>query len=314
MIKNIILFSFFILILILISCQKDSMESPFKDTTKNQDTVGIIINNPEPASFAGIYQNVFRPTCANVGCHDGTFEPDFRTMESAYNTLLFQTPIKNDGTYDYRVEPFEVQGSVIIARLEDAISPPMPIQLEPDSDWPEKRAEYIGHIKSWIGNGAPDITGQLPKLNVIPPKVVGLAILNHTQGDTVLREDQAGPLQLPSSADDISIYVAFEADTINPELFTHNLLKASTDISDFSNAIEMNLEVLQTPEVFLNYSKVPVYYTHRINLDPKLTFDINAPQYYFRVYVEYNNEGITETPNERAIFFIKNYMSFVWNN
>jgi hypothetical protein len=33
-------------------------------------------------------QNAVR-TCANSGCHDGTFEPDFRTLEGSYNTLLF---------------------------------------------------------------------------------------------------------------------------------------------------------------------------------------------------------------------------------
>lgn len=308
------IFTFFTFLVLIASCQKDEMESPFTDVVQNQDTVGIIITDPEPASFAGIYQNVFRPTCANVGCHDGTFEPDFRTMESAYNTLLFQTPIKNNGSYQYRVEPYNVQGSVIIGRLEDAISPPMPIQIEPDSDWPEKSAEYIGHIKAWIGNGAPDITGQLPQIDVIPPKAIGLVFIDHTNGDTIRRADQSGPLQLPDSATDVSIYVAFESDTINPMTFTHNVLKISSDITNFDQAMELSLEVLPTPELYLDYSKQMVPYTHRVRINPSTTFNSGASQYFFRTYVEYNGEGITETPNQNAIFFIKNYMSFVWNS
>ena len=36
------------------------------------------------------------PTCANSGCHDGTFEPDFRTVGSSWNTLVNHPVIAND--------------------------------------------------------------------------------------------------------------------------------------------------------------------------------------------------------------------------
>ena len=63
-----------------------------------------------PASIEGLHANIFGKTCANSGCHDGNFEPDFRTIESTYNTLVFQPIIKNDlqGTYEYRVVPGNV--------------------------------------------------------------------------------------------------------------------------------------------------------------------------------------------------------------
>src|SRR5210317_2664712 len=47
-------------------------------------------------SIQGLHKNIFKPTCANSGCHDGNFEPDFRTIESSYNTLVNQAIIKND--------------------------------------------------------------------------------------------------------------------------------------------------------------------------------------------------------------------------
>jgi hypothetical protein len=74
----------------LLSCQKNEVpENPFNNYTPNQDTVKFIYQDPDSFSIAGLYTYIFKPTCANVGCHDGTFEPDFRTLESAYNSLVF---------------------------------------------------------------------------------------------------------------------------------------------------------------------------------------------------------------------------------
>ena len=103
--------------MLVTACEKDDPANPFDGQVVNQDTVRLVIENPEPASIAGIYQNILKPTCANVGCHDGTFEPDYRTLESAYNTLVYQTPIKNDGNYDYRVEPYNAQSSALMASM-----------------------------------------------------------------------------------------------------------------------------------------------------------------------------------------------------
>ncbi len=112
-----------------------------------------------PNSLAGIHANVFAPTCANSGCHDGTFEPDFRTIGSTYNTLVYHPVIKNDpqGSFEFRVVPDDVDASQLIARLTydiDGNSGRMPLAVEPDSDWPDKREEYIDNIKNWIRNGA----------------------------------------------------------------------------------------------------------------------------------------------------------------
>src|SRR5690606_23101164 len=149
-----LLFISFALFMATTGCEQDDPVNPFDNQVVNQDTVKLEIIDPEPNSIAGIYQNILKPTCANSGCHDGTFEPDYRTLEGAYNTLVYQVPIKNDGNYDYRVEPYNPQRSVLMARLNNILTPAMPIQVDPGSDWPAKQAQYIENIRTWIANGA----------------------------------------------------------------------------------------------------------------------------------------------------------------
>ncbi|MEO1451605.1 MAG: hypothetical protein AAFV07_18895, partial [Bacteroidota bacterium] len=93
-----------------------------------------------PDCFAGLHATIFAPTCANSGCHDGTFEPDFRTIESSYNTLVYHPIIKNDpqGQYTYRVKPGSAEQSVLWNRLTtdiDGQSGIMPLVVDADNPW-----------------------------------------------------------------------------------------------------------------------------------------------------------------------------------
>ena len=77
--------SYFIVFAVLLTstffaCKKDEVpENPYDkvdySTNTNPDP------NPDPNSIQGLYKNIFQPKCANPGCHDGTFEPDFRSIE-----------------------------------------------------------------------------------------------------------------------------------------------------------------------------------------------------------------------------------------
>ena len=113
----------------------------------------------DPTSLVGLHAVIFRPTCANSGCHDGTFEPDFRTVNSTYNTLVGHSIIKNDpqNSFAHRVVPGDPDASQLLARLTydiDGNSGIMPLATEPGSDYPENREEYIERIRAWIANGA----------------------------------------------------------------------------------------------------------------------------------------------------------------
>ncbi|MCB0705934.1 MAG: hypothetical protein KDC34_11515 [Saprospiraceae bacterium] len=140
------------------SCKKEEHVNPYDliDNTQPDSTATVLL---DPTSLEGLHQQIFARTCANSGCHDGTFEPDFRTIESTYNTLVNHPVIKNDpqGSFTYRVVPGDVSSSQIIARLTydiDGNSGVMPLALEPDSDWPEMKETYIDHVKTWIMAGA----------------------------------------------------------------------------------------------------------------------------------------------------------------
>lgn len=145
---------------LLFACSKNEHVNPF-DPFKPKDDVVVDDDSLSLESLAGLHQRVFRPTCANSGCHDGNFEPDFRTIESTYNTLVMQPVIKNDpqNSYTHRVVPGDPDASQLIARLTfdiDGNSGVMPLVIEPDSDWVEERENYIAHIRAWIAKGAPD--------------------------------------------------------------------------------------------------------------------------------------------------------------
>ena len=80
----------FIITEIFQACKKDdnAPENPYdnidRTITINQPT------DPDPNTIAGLHKNIFFPKCANPGCHDGTFEPDYRTIESTFYTLVYQ--------------------------------------------------------------------------------------------------------------------------------------------------------------------------------------------------------------------------------
>lgn len=308
-----ILLLFAICGLLLSSCEKGNDTNPFDDQNVNQDTVKLEIIDPEPASIAGIYQNVFKPTCANSGCHDGTFDPDFRTMESSYNTLLFQEPIKNDGNYLYRVEPGNVQRSALMARLENRLTPVMPIQVDPDSDWPEKGDEYIEHIRQWIEAGAPDITGTVRQKNYPAPVLLGAGA--RVGQDWQVRLGGTGPLLLNDSIEQARFYFAFKHDEIDPVDFTYNQVAFSPVPDNFhdSIAIKLPLEILQTPLKERGFYGEQVDYTHSVSIQLNTILDLTVDQWYFRVYVQDDKNPVTEIPTDNGIFYIKSYMSFQWS-
>ena len=155
-------------IAILPACIYTDPPNPYDDvdtgpTDDNDDPLPSL----DPNSIQGIHQNVFLPTCANSGCHDGTFEPDFRTVESTYATLVNHPVIKNDGgsTYAARVVPYDADGSMLWRRLNEdlpASSGIMPLEVDVGSDWYSKKTEYLNNIKTWINNGARDQFGNTP--------------------------------------------------------------------------------------------------------------------------------------------------------
>lgn len=199
----------------------DSLPNPYDDPKEldNHDQVFTEEKELELSSISGLHHYIFKPTCANSGCHDGNFEPDFRTVQSTYNTLVKQPIIKNDQSnpLEYRVMPGDAARSMIIRRLETDLngnSGIMPLSLEPDSDWPTYKSEYILRIKNWINGGALDMEGNPPDTLDFPPQLVG--VLATQQGGVVVRGGKFKPIAVSKSGGPATIWIALKDDLLDP--------------------------------------------------------------------------------------------------
>lgn len=235
--------SWFLLVVLLClnSCKKE--EDPFPGS--GSDNTSVNGTNAGPDNIAGLHRDIFAPKCAIPSCHGGTFEPDFRTAESTYQTLVYQPVTKNtiDEKFRYRVIPFDTAKSWLFHRVtvEDTLIPRMPIYMDGLS------ADEIKHIKNWIMAGAPDADGHLPAAVNIPPEVQGYAAYNSSnQRIDEARTSWSDPFPAPQNA-----IVNFWVFVDDPESQTQNLalnrMKFSLYPNDFSNAVTANATWMNGP-------------------------------------------------------------------
>ena len=166
-----------LLVVFALGCKPEPPENPYDEAGS---VVGII-DGESPlveGSFVWLHEKVFQPTCANSGCHDGTFEPHFSTVGSAYNSLVNHPVIANDAAVGFsaRVVPGDPASSWLMTRLTEDVpntSGMMPLSLEPGSDWPANRPAYLDALEAWIEAGAPDLNGNLPVAANLAPQVSG---------------------------------------------------------------------------------------------------------------------------------------------
>ena len=310
--RNILGLLFFFL-LAIVACKEDDPPNPFDNVVNPNGPApeDIVL---DPISIEGLHANVFQKTCANSGCHDGTFEPDFRTIESTYNTLVYQPVIKNDlqSTFEYRAVPGDVAASQLINRLTvdiDGSSGIMPLVLEPDSQWDTEKETLIQNIKDWIGAGAKDILGNQPMLNDNGlPGMLGVAGF---ASDWLAREDGGfGPLRISESLSSIDLYIALTDDKTNPDQLRNNKIRFANTIDGFANAQELNLQVLTTPIEQPGFEGAVVKYYHKITINPK-DFGGLDDAIFFRAYVKDDGNPLTEIPADGGAIYIKNYFSFL---
>ena len=118
----------------------------------------------ETGHFDEVYHSILKPRCADGPCHGGSFEPSFTSISSAYYTLVYHPPIKNDlaQTYRYRVLPYSIDSSLLMTRIQECCfndtMDQMPLLMTP------LNAEEIDMIGNWIARGARDWNGQTPPL------------------------------------------------------------------------------------------------------------------------------------------------------
>lgn len=302
-----------VVIVFALACKKDK-ENPFETYRRVPPTVINPVDTIDPNSFVGIHNNILRPTCANSGCHDGTFEPDYRTIESAYSTLVFQPIIKNNpgGTYQYRVVPGNADMSIMYQRLIqdiDGQSGTMPLSVDPTSDWNAKKDQYINNIKTWINNGAKDQLGNSPVSENLPPSFLGTFAYADNQTTPLVRAGAGqGSIRVPPGTTKITLYFSFSDDETAPTSLSYNKIKLSIDPLDFTAVPEQALTV-GSPVSEIGYYGIPVQHTHKIELT-MASFSGGQTQ-YIRLYVKDSSGQLTEIPSSGSADYIHTYFSFI---
>lgn len=247
----------------------DAPEIPVNPFDQYLDNTNLIAGDSmglAEGSFAQIHRDIFKPTCANSGCHDGHFEPDFRGIESSYNTLVYQPVVKNDlaGTYDYRVNPFELDASALWTRLNkdiDGQSGIMPLVLDPDSDWSTKREEYLRQVQIWIEKGAPDIFGNIAQEEGLNPYVRGLVGALTQNSGLYLRDGGNGGLLIPQTNYLLQLWFSiYDGEHLPAEINAKMYLSTEVDSDKDVNGISLQTVDERTE---LGFEGDPVLHSHR---------------------------------------------------
>lgn len=232
-----------VLLLTALGCKKDPVlpPNPYDDVDYNVEIPDPY--NPDPNTIVGIYNNVLSVKCANPGCHDGHFEPDFRTIQSSWSTLVYQDIVKNtaDSAYQLRVVPGDTGASMLWRRITRGDAA---LQQMPATGQVVTASEQM-NIRNWIENGAKDMFGNVPVPPNNEPQILGYIA---TSTNFQVRYDEVNnrrdsvfynPFKIPSGTSFYVIYLVEDDSTATGDL-TVNQLRMSLDMNDFSNSLNSN--------------------------------------------------------------------------
>jgi hypothetical protein len=321
--------SLYIIIIALFfnACKKDGEINPYDDPGLDPPQSNDTNYFNSPTSFAALQNNIFAPTCANAGCHDGgMFPPDFRTIESSYSTLVYQPVIKNNPaeTYQYRVKPGESNKSVLYARLLadasgtstfDPNSQVMPIDASIEYDpnkshtWHGVKGQYIPNIKDWIDNGAKDIFGNTPLEPNKIPEMRGCIAFTTGQTTPLNREQPRGTIYIPSNATSVDFWFSVHDDLLNSDQLTYNQVKFSKNLFNFSSQPSYILEVITPPKIetgFFQSTTDKFYHKYTLNMSSFNSGDV----VFIKIYLQDNVNPVTEIPSNGSEYQIVKHFTF----
>ena len=303
-------------IVLLFSCEKEGSktgDNPYDNWGEGDTTNNGVKDKPiDATTIVGLHRDVFLPTCANSGCHDGLFEPDFRTIESSYNSMVNRPVIKNTFNNDYtaRVLPGNADGSMIMHRLTvdlNGNSGIMPLSLETESDWLQKKEEYINNIKTWINNGAKDQFGRTPSQVDFKPEMRGM-IGFYNGGTEATRGGNFKSIEVPISAGGVEVWFAYSDDKTNVNSFTGNTLKFGINPYGWDTAKTANMQIVGSPKMELGFKRdenETYYHKAFISFAGYNADDV----LWVRTFVSDNVNGTTEIPDDNSLINAKEYFT-----
>ncbi len=303
-----VVFLLSIALTLIIACKKTEavIENPYDKLTR--DTIQLEEGKLDPKSLAGIHKNVFVKTCANSGCHDGTFEPDFRTAESSYNTMINAAVVKPDpaGTLKYRVVPGNADASMLVYRMTVDLggnSGIMPLVINPGNDYESKKSEYIQNIKDWINAGAPDLNGNIRSAVDFPPTVLGVNGL--VAGNPVARGGKYEPLQVPAGSN-VQLLFSLTDDNQTQDELSNTKIVWSTNPADYSMSTFYPLsKVAAAAYNGLYGSAVDHLFSYTFNSSAYAVGDV----IWFRIQCDDSKNKNVQLPNDNSMFILKKYFA-----
>ena len=291
-------------------CSKEQITpNPFGPNPN--DTNKLDTNHYDPYSIFSIHKDILKPSCANSGCHDGNFEPDFRTVESSYFGLINVKPIKTDfsNSFPARVLPGNSAKSMLLQRMTvdlNGNSGIMPLALEPKSTYNQHKVSYIQRITIWSDNGAADLSGNFPTPKNFPPQIAGVVFI---QGNNVLTRPgkyEAANAQIGSNT---QIYIALTDDVLDQKQLTQCTVNWSLDPDTFSTQNEVSM--VAGPEktmTGLDGNSTKYWYNYDLNTSGRQVLDV----LWIRISIYDNNQKIL-IPNTNSMFPLKKYFAIKFN-
>lgn len=277
-----------------LSCSTESGPNPWDDLNNNEDSTAL-------TGFADIHKNILEPKCANPACHDGTFEPDFRTIEGSYNTLVYHPVTKNDEdeTYEHRVVPGDIHASWLYNRItttNDTLGQ-MPLYAPP------LQQSEIDKLVAWINGGAKDIRGDQP---VAPNEVPRFEWYVAFSGDVDWSDWDKNRIDNTRQGWEYPFEVAAH-DTVRFLFHMNDDLTLPVQFSNFKFYLSDNQEfsgaMSYDPQFFLgNYWTIAF---------PPNTFSVGDTNYFYLRYSDGNNT--VNSPDFDSPWWYKDHCSFYIN-
>lgn len=243
-----------VIMLVLHACKKDepAPHNPYDDIVRGDTTENDI--PVDSLTITYIHKKVLAPSCALPGCHVGNFEPDFRTPQSSFSTLVYAPVLKNNAQneFKYRVIPYDTTWSVLYERITNCCFVNNNDRMPQDNIGIPLPDSTIRLVARWIKYGARDMFGnvaQLPNsepvvqgyvafdtVSLVPPFAFPSVYYSNTRLDGVYYN----PFIVPLGKSVFYVVVKASDDSTAEGQLQYNKLKISTDADNFSSATTYN--------------------------------------------------------------------------
>jgi len=304
--------------LLFIGCNKETVipPNPYDDIV--YPTPPAPIDTLDPNNIVAIHKDILRPRCSVPGCHDGSFEPDFRTVQSSTSTMVYAPIIKNnaDSTFIYRVIPNDTAQSVLHERITNCCFVNPNDRMPQDNIGVPLENEYVTRIENWIMNGAKNMFGEVAQYPNQAPQISYFAAVDTFELSAVIAAANAGfPLSAAGNRIDgiyynpfvlnanqnFAMLIAIEDDSTALASLEINKLRFSYDEDDFSPSAPGYQE--RTAQYF----SIPGFEIWYVQLNASL---FNSDEVVYMRYTVSDGDGITEMPRDEMVIQIKTFWSF----